>query len=334
LLNIRDCAVRDGRIVLVKDTISRIATKLDEAAQPIVIGSMRILVALMWLANVHWKVPPNFGEDTGGGLFKYSLSVTRNSPFAPFTWVTEEIILPNFQLFGWFTLIVEILLPLLLLIGYKTKLVSLGGVAIAIPIFLSVIYYDRADEWSWAYFLMIGAHLLLYASDAGKFMGLDGVLEKGRSAQERSLVAMGAVGAVVGALGLFVARSVDFAGEQVKLLGSDAGFTDGDNLVRRWELKFLWFNPLWALLTIAFGILLIVGAKQIAAAYAGAAGFALIAIVIFFMQTFDYVRAPDGSIQTIGTGSNVAFWGALAVGAAVVARRIQSQQSEPVDAPE
>ncbi len=308
------------------DKISQLAARLDERAQPIVIGSTRVLVALMWLANVHWKVPPNFGEDTGGGLYKYSLSVTRNSPFAPFTWVTEEIILPNFQLFGWFTLIVEIALPLLLLIGYKTKLVSLAGVGLAIPIMLSVIYYDRADEWSWAYLLMIGAHLLLYASDAGKFMGLDGVLAKGRTAQERSLVVMGAVGTVVGVLGLFVARSVDFAGDQVKLLGSDAGFTDGDNLVRRWELKFLWFNPLWAILTIVFGILLIVGATRIAAAYAGAVGFGLIAIVIFFMQTFDYVRAPDGSVQTIGTGSNVAFWGALALGGALVGRRLQSTE--------
>ena len=314
-----------------KNKIFQAANALDERAQPIVIGSTRIMVALMWLANVHWKVPPNFGEDTGGGLYKYSLSVTRNSPFAPFTWVTEEIILPNFQLFGWFTLIVEIILPLLLLIGYKTKLVSLGGVALAIPIFLSVIYYDRVFEWSWAYFLMIGAHLLLYASDAGKFMGLDGVLEKGRSAQERSLVTMGAVGTVVGVLGLFVARSVDFAGDQVKLLGSDAGYFDGDSLQRRWELKFLWFNPMWAILTIVFGVLLIIGAKQLAAAYAGAAGYAVIGLVIFFMQTFDYVRAPDGSIQTIATGSNTAFWGALAVGAVLVARRLQSADTDHVD---
>jgi hypothetical protein len=152
------------------------------------------MVALMWMANIHWKVPPNFGENTGGGLYKYSLSV---------------------------------------------------------------------------------------------------------------------------------ARSVDFAGDQVKLLGSDGGFVDGDNLVRRWELKFLWFNPLWVILTVAFGVLLIVGAKKLAAAYVGAAGFALIGLVIFFMQTFDYVRAPDGSVQTIGTGSNVAFWGALALGGALVARRLQ-----------
>lgn len=317
----------------VKEKLSSIASALDERAQPIVIGGVRIMVALMWMANIHWKVPPNFGEDTGGGLYKYSLSVTRNSPFAPFTWVTEEIILPNFQLFGWFTLIVEIILPLLLLIGYKTKLTALAGVAISIPIFLSVIYYDRADEWSWAYFLMIGAHLLLYASDAGKYMGLDGVLAKGRTAQERSLVVMGAVGTAVGLLGLFVARSVDFAGEQVKLLGSDAGFVDGDTLVRRWELKFLWFNPMWAVLTIVFGVLLILGAKQLAAAYAGAAGFAAISLILFFMQTFDYVRAPDGSVQTVGTGSNVAFWGALALGGALVARRLQTTSAEHDPAP-
>ena len=293
----------------------------DEAASGAVLGSMRILAGVMWLANIHWKVPTKFGQDTGGGLYKYTLSVTRHSPFAPFTWVTKHVILPNFQLFGWVTLFVEITFAALLLIGWKTRPVSLAAAGMAATIMLSVVYYDKADEWSWSYLLMIGLHLTLFASNAGRHLGLDGVLRGNASAARRALTVFGAIGTVAGLLGLFVARSVDFAGSTAKLLGSDAGFVaDTGKVTRRWELKLLFFNPLWALLTIAFGILLILGARRAVLAWAGAAGFGVIALVALIAKTFDYAR-DDGAVQVVSTGSNVAFWAGLALAGALLTRR-------------
>ena len=289
------------------------AAAIDERVRGAILGSARIVVGLMWLANLHWKVPPGFGESSGGGLYKFSESVTRNSPFAPFTWFTEELVLPNFALFGWITVIVETVLAVLLIVGYRTKLAGLVGAAATIPIFLSVIYYDRADEWSWAYFLMFAAHLFVYASDAGAHLGLDGVLRRDGTAPARAIRVTGAVATVIGVLGLYVARSVDFAGERVALLGSDAGFvnTDGD-LVRRWELKFVWFNPLWALLTIALAVLALLTVRIGWAARAAGAGFAVLAVVVFAMQNMDYVR-DDGVVQTVGTSANAAVWASFAL---------------------
>ncbi|MGI9031712.1 MAG: TQO small subunit DoxD [Ilumatobacteraceae bacterium] len=294
----------------------------DERVRSGVIGGVRILTGLLWLANLHWKVPPAFGEDTGGGLFKYSDSVTRSSPFAPFTWVTEEIILPNFRFFGWVVLISELVVAALLLVGWRTKLVAIVGAALTIPILLSVIYYDGADEWSWSYLMMIALNLVLYATDAGRHVGLDGVLERGPRAAQRALVIVGVVATVIGLLGLFVARSISFAGDEAALLGSDAGFVDGAGaLVRRWELKFLFFNPLWALLTFVLGLVLVGGSRRRTLAWAGAAGFAVLAVVGFVAGTFDYVRS-DGSIQVVSTASNVAAWGAAALAGALLARRL------------
>lgn len=293
--------------------LRRRATELDERARGAVLGVARIVVGLMWLANLHWKVPPGFGESSGGGLYKYSESVTRNSPFAPFTWLTEEIILPNFALFGWVTLIVETVLAVLLIIGYHTKIAALVGAITTVPIFLSVLYYDRADEWSWAYFLMFAAHLFVYASDAGNHLGLDGALRRGPAASTRAIRAIGAIATIVGVLGLYVARSVDFAGDRVALLGSDAGFVNADgDLIRRWELKFMWFNPLWAVLTIVLGGLAIAAFRVGWAARAAGAGFAVLAVVIFAMQNFGYVR-DDGVVQTVGTSANAAVWASFAV---------------------
>jgi thiosulfate dehydrogenase (quinone) large subunit len=315
-------------ISLMKTRIAERLNILDQKTRGLILGLCRIGVGLMWLANIHWKVPTDFGETNKGGLYKYSASILRQSTFAPFKWFTETILLPNFGFFGWFTLLSEVTLALLLLAGYKTKLVALGGAAMSLPIMLTVLYYDRAEEWSWSYLLMIMAHLLLFASDAGKHIGLDGVLTRGVSSLKRSLGLIGIVTALLGAAGLFVGRSMPFAGSKVALLGSDAGFTNAEGgVTRRWELKFVWFNPLWGILMLVLGVLIIVGTKNRWAARIGAAGLGVMAIVILVIGKFNYVR-DDGAIQKVASGSNAALWGALALAAFLVDRRLQGRATE------
>lgn len=301
---------------------------MHEKLEGYTIGGVRILAGLMWLANLHWKVPTDFGQDNGGGLYKYVAAGAENAPFGPYRWALHELVLPNFQAFGWFTLISETIVAALLLIGYRSRWAALAGAAMAVPIGLSVLYYPNADEWAWSYLLMIGLHLLLWAVPSGEHLGVDGVLV---APPERSFIAMrstGIVAVVVGLMGLLVARSVDIGGRGVALLGSDAGFTNANGgVTRRWELKFLFFDPLWAILTMAFGVVLVLARRKLVLGYAAAAGFAVIATVVFFQQTFDY-RRDDGVVQTISTGTNVAFWGGLALASALFAHRA-SAVSEP-----
>lgn len=295
---------------------------MQERTRGYTIGGVRILAGLMWLANLHWKVPTDFGQSNGGGLYKYVAAGAQNAPLAPYRWSLRELVLPNFQAFGWFTLISETVVAALLLVGYRSRWVALAGAALAVPIGLSVLYYPNADEWAWSYLLMIGLHLLLWAVNSGDHLGVDGVLAGPRERSRRALLSTGVIAAVVGVCGLIVARSIDFSGRAVALLGSDAGFTNADGgITRRWELKFLFFNPLWAVLTIVVGVLLIVGSRKVVLAYAAAAGFAVLALVVFVQQTFDYLR-DDGAVQKISTGTNVAFWGGLALASALFARRV------------
>ena len=310
--------------------MTRRAETLNGRCRGPALGLARITVGLLWLANIHWKVPSDFGEASGGGLFKFSESITRNSPFAPFTWVTEEIILPNFGFFGWFTLVIETALAMLLIIGYRTRIAALAGVAMSIPIALSVLYYDRADEWSWAYTLMITAHIMVWASDAGAHLGVDGVLRRrDPNAARRAITTIGVITTVIGVAGLFVSRSLSFTGRQVALLGSDAGFVDADGrLVRRWDLKFLWFNPLWAILTIVAGVLLLVAIRHLLAARVAGSGLVALAVIVFATRTFDYVR-DDDVIQKISTGSNAAVWGGLGLAALLFERAARRMPDEP-----
>ena len=303
------------------DSVRERLIRLDHSARRWLIGGVRILVGLLWLANLHWKVPTSFGEDTGRGLYKYTAAAAVNAPLAPFRWLIEQVVLPNFQLFGWFTLLSETTVAALLLIGYRTKIVALIGASLTVPIMLSVIYYPGGDEWAWSYLLMIGIHLLLIGSDAGAHLGLDGVLSGPPEAAAPALRTIGIVAAVVGVLGLFVARSIDVTGRTVALLGSDAGFVNADGTItRRWELKLLFFNPLWAVLTIVGGVLLILGARRVWAAWSAVALFSAMTVIVFVSQTFDYAR-DDGTLQKISTGTNMAAWGACALAGALLVRR-------------
>ncbi|MDQ3661732.1 MAG: TQO small subunit DoxD [Actinomycetota bacterium] len=134
----------------------------------------RIVLALLWIQNSGWKTPPDFGRSAEGGLYKFTSFAVEHEVFAPYSFVVRELILPNFIVFGWIVLIVEASIGAFLLVGLATRLWALVGVAQSLAITLSVL--NAPGEWSWAYYLMIAAHLAVFAAAAGRFWGLDAVL--------------------------------------------------------------------------------------------------------------------------------------------------------------
>lgn len=128
----------------------------------------------MWFVNAGWKRPPDFGEDAGKGLYRFTSDAVEHEVFGPFAWVVDNVVLPNFTAFGWLVLLTEAALGAFLLLGLFTRFWALVGVAQSVAIALSVL--NAPDEWPWSYYLMIAANLSLYATAAGRYFGLDGVL--------------------------------------------------------------------------------------------------------------------------------------------------------------
>jgi len=139
-----------------------------------VMAAVRITVGLMWLTNAGWKTPPDFGEASGRGLYRFTSEAVDHPAFAPFSWVVEEIILPNFTIFGWVVLLTEAALAAFLLLGLGTRLWALVGAAQSAAIGLSVAL--APNEWPWSYYLMVAAHAALFATAAGRTWGLDGLV--------------------------------------------------------------------------------------------------------------------------------------------------------------
>ncbi|MDH6236089.1 TQO small subunit DoxD [Cryobacterium sp. CG_9.6] len=143
-------------------------------ATRVVLAAVRIAVGLMWLQNVNWKRPPDFGQAAQNGLFQYTNYAVENPVLAPFTWLVQNVIFPNFALFGWGVLLAEFCLGAFLLVGFLTRFWAMVGILQTIAITLSVL--NTPAEWQWSYYLMFAAQFVILVTGAGRVAGVDGLL--------------------------------------------------------------------------------------------------------------------------------------------------------------
>ena len=135
------------------------------------IGALRILMGLLWLQNAGWKHPP---FTTHSGVGRYVQLGIDNPVFSPYSWISKHVIIPNLTAFGWGVAIIETALAVFLLLGLATRLWATIGALQAVAITLSALHAPH--EWGWSYWMLIGIHVVLVATAAGRTYGLDAVL--------------------------------------------------------------------------------------------------------------------------------------------------------------
>jgi thiosulfate dehydrogenase (quinone) large subunit len=151
-----------------------LSSRLDRA----VIAIVRIGVGLLWVQNVGWKTPPDFGQaDPPSGLYHAASYAVSHEVFHQFALLMERQVLPNFIFYGWMVLLIEASLGAFLLIGLATRFWALVGVVQTVVIMLSVL--NAPHEWLWSYVLMLLVHMALFATSAGRYAGLDGLFRPG-----------------------------------------------------------------------------------------------------------------------------------------------------------
>ena len=135
---------------------------------------LRVGVACVWIQGAGWKVPPDFGEHANRGLYHFTGLALSHEVFAPWTWIIREIVLPNFEVFGWIVLISEAAIGAFLLLGLATRFWAIVGAVQAVAIMLTVS--NAPSEFGITYWLLIAANVAVFALAAGRDYGLDGVL--------------------------------------------------------------------------------------------------------------------------------------------------------------
>jgi thiosulfate dehydrogenase [quinone] large subunit len=136
------------------------------------LAMFRIVFGLLWLTNASWKVPPKFD-----GLRHFTSYAVSNPVFGPYKAIVQHVVLPNMTFFGYVTLITEASLGAFLILGLATRFWAVVGIMQSTAIALAVL--NAPAEWSWAYYMLITGHVVLWATAAGRAFGLDGVLRPG-----------------------------------------------------------------------------------------------------------------------------------------------------------
>ncbi|GAB3125589.1 DoxX family protein [Glaciibacter psychrotolerans] len=159
---------------MIEPLATHASSALDARSSRVLIAIVRVGVALLWIQNVGWKVPPDFGRASNSGLYYWSGLAVSHPVFPPYSAVVDAVVRPGIEFFGWTTILIEGGLGAFLLIGLATRLWAVIGIAQTIAITLSVL--NAPHEWHWSYYLMLLAHIALFATAAGRCYGLDGVL--------------------------------------------------------------------------------------------------------------------------------------------------------------
>ncbi len=233
-------------------------------------AALRILVGLMWLYNVSWKRAPDFGQDSGSGLFKFTSYAVSHPVFPPYSWLVEHLVLPNFSAFGWAVLLTETALAVLLLTGAWVRAAAAIGLAQSVAIGLSVAFAPH--EWPWSYWLMMGAHGLLLFSPAGRLLAVDSVRARLDTGNALGFV-WGGLSVVMGVIAALLSLGDPLAASGVGLQSTALSLSVGE------------YNLLGGLVLIAAGVLILLIARGGPARLAmGAAVLALLAGLSLHVQ--------------------------------------------------
>ncbi|ANH40398.1 hypothetical protein I601_4002 [Nocardioides dokdonensis FR1436] len=260
--------------------------------QAVGLAFLRITVGLMWLYNVAWKVPADFGRDSGNGLYKFTGFAVEHPVLPPYSWVVEHLILPNISAFGWLVLVAETALAVLLISGTYVRAAALLGIAQSVAIALSVAY--APEEWPWSYWLMIAAHVALLVGSSGRVFSVDAV--RSRVAALAGLQrAWGVLALVVGLYSVVSSFDDPLAARGPGLRSTDLSISLGT------------FNLLGGLLVVLVGAGLLLAARGLAVAALAAGGLAVVGALLLRIQ----IGFTDPLLG--GNATSVAFLLILAV---------------------
>ncbi|MBA3718923.1 MAG: hypothetical protein H0W95_01305 [Nocardioidaceae bacterium] len=281
------------------------------------LAGLRILVGLLWLYNVAWKLPPDFGESSGSGVYGFSRDAVEHPVFPPYSWVVEQLVLPNFTAFGWMVLVVETLLAVLLLTGTLVRVAALVGVGQSLAIGLSVA--QTPGEWPWAYWMMIGIHVALLFTASGRVAAVDSVRAeattgRGPTAAARLLRGWAVLVGAAGVVALALAVDDDLlASEGAQLGGPDFSISLGS------------YNVVGAGVLVAVAALMMLAAslRQRALALAATAVAVLAALSV-------YVQLTRTEVWLGGSNTSAALF----LCAAVVSGATAGLLTSTADAPE
>jgi len=134
----------------------------------------RILAGAIWLLNLAWKLPPDFGRHDARGLYHWLVLARRNAVSPPLRAFVRDVVLPNYTVFGYLVFAIEVIAGVLLLLGFATRIGAALGTGQALVIGLMVA--EAPGEWRLAYVMLAFLNALPLIAPADTRLSLDAEL--------------------------------------------------------------------------------------------------------------------------------------------------------------
>ena len=136
-----------------------------------VLAGLRVLLGVLWLANLSWKLPPDFGRDDAEGLLYNFRLAEEHAVIGPLRSLAGDVLIPHFTVFGWLVFLAELTAGVLLVLGLWTRVGAALGLLQSIAITLLVV--RAPDEWVWTYVLFVALSLAVLLTPSGRVLSLD-----------------------------------------------------------------------------------------------------------------------------------------------------------------
>lgn len=188
-------------------------TAWEETLRKVVLVLARLLLALLFFANLFWKMPPTFNcppnftfttADASGKLIRSSglcdwIGVeevwshrprqffvvnldNQGPPEIAFdvSWLArlnglflQNFVMPNIRWFGYVVWGMEAFIFVSLLLGLFGRLGALVAIAQSAQLQIGLAGISSPSEWEWGYHLMVMVSLLVFAFAPGRILGID-----------------------------------------------------------------------------------------------------------------------------------------------------------------
>jgi hypothetical protein len=138
------------------------------------LAGVRVFMGALWLLNLLWKLPPDFGKGEYWGLpraFRVAHAHALTSPLRRFA---GDVLIPHTTAFGWILFVAGLLTGVSLVLGLATRVGAALGLVQAIAITLLVA--NAPGEWLYGYLMFILLSSLLLLLPVSRRLSLDDAL--------------------------------------------------------------------------------------------------------------------------------------------------------------
>ncbi len=127
---------------------------------------VRIFVGYLWFQQLFWKLPPHFPN-----LHNYIVEEAKYTIIPGYSFILNQLFLPNFSLLATATWSAELVVALCLLFGVFTRFGAILATLLALQLYVGLAY--APGEWYWTYGMLVLLGITVATIPAGRRLGVD-----------------------------------------------------------------------------------------------------------------------------------------------------------------